>query len=752
MRRVQKTETLLDVDVPGSALTAQRLSEQVKSLNSRVRELEAALARATGVSDDSVLRDRDKAPEEVDLISDAIGSLALGVDGQAKYHGQSAGSEQDESSAPIGSPLDLPYEIIVLKDAFPFGFRPCPYNKSIFNGCILQIPKERALELALMYYANVAWMYDPIPYDDFLVSIIDPIYGCGGYPNIDSVHSHRLAVFFMILANGTLYDESLLPLTAQNEASHYQALARAAMSMDSILTEVTCATVQALFLVFRFSYNSSQADKEERWLLTGLATRVAQVIGLQRDSAAWNLSPEEVQRRRRLFWELFVWENWSSLVHGRPGSLWIQHADCKYPDDLHRIGDGDDDDSMGFHAWKFRYSARCMSMTVEHVFNTRYHTTYQSLLLVDEVIRNFAIPKRLRWPEGDNGLQWSDDPALAMQQYCTLCVRDSHLLYIHRSYCAEALREASDDPLKHTYKKSVITAFQTSRRLVSVLKSLYPVVLASFVAEAPGCSLADKALKELSDAIPFFQVGSELCRPPSVMRACQSYAAFTNGQKPPASVSRSSPDGPDELEVVNGGRRPVVTTKSNPNSPSHTAASPSRLHQDTTTSPVPSHSSNVSDTSNYYGMEASTNMMPKQQEFQMDNMHRFEDQSTSSIGKVPYEPISRNHALPPITYLANHAIGNVPNDVHSGRTLHDQPVTVPQYDYAVPHSLDYAQNSPPNPHHSALYSPYMHTHESPAFQGGELNNSYAYSSRLPHAPPIQQNQEMWGGFVMGYGH
>ncbi|KAG6864641.1 hypothetical protein C0991_008122 [Blastosporella zonata] len=236
---------------------------------------------------DDVLTLSDRGPptaDGVESVTEAIGSLSLGADGQAKYHGESAGSEylQDLLIADDIRPIkptrfDLPDEILNLMHAFPFGFKECPYNKTIF---IQYLPhRERAMELAHVYYDSVAWMYDPIPIEDFVVSIVDPMYGSDGYPTTDHLHSHRLAVFFMVLANGNLYDSSH---SDSIMADHFYALARAALSLDSILIEVTCATVQALFLVFRFIYNSSQSDKEERWLLTGLATRVAQTIGLRK--------------------------------------------------------------------------------------------------------------------------------------------------------------------------------------------------------------------------------------------------------------------------------------------------------------------------------------------------------------------------------------------------------------------------------------------------------------------------------------
>jgi hypothetical protein len=110
---------------------------------------------------------------------------------------------------------------------------------------------------------------------DFITSILDAIYGTTGIANLDSLHSHRLSVFFILIATGFLYDSHP---SASIMAEQCHALARAALSLDSILQEATCATVQALFMVIRFGYNSDRAGNEARWLLTGLCARVAQTV------------------------------------------------------------------------------------------------------------------------------------------------------------------------------------------------------------------------------------------------------------------------------------------------------------------------------------------------------------------------------------------------------------------------------------------------------------------------------------------
>jgi hypothetical protein len=88
---------------------AQTLAEQLKSANARIKVLEDALSKAqTGGegqhpllqgaaaknaddTDTSVLK--TIYDDDIHEVSDAIGSLSIGLDGKARYHGETAGSE-----------------------------------------------------------------------------------------------------------------------------------------------------------------------------------------------------------------------------------------------------------------------------------------------------------------------------------------------------------------------------------------------------------------------------------------------------------------------------------------------------------------------------------------------------------------------------------------------------------------------------------------------------------------------------------
>ncbi|KIJ65704.1 hypothetical protein HYDPIDRAFT_110852 [Hydnomerulius pinastri MD-312] len=647
---------------------AERLTEQVKSMTDRIKELEQALdesQKGSGTSGPHPLLQQSSSAETTQLpdlqtifdnemheVTDAIGSLSIGLDGQAKYHGESAGSEYlQELLPPTDVPrrvatdpkyLGLPFEIVDLCNAYPFGQRESVCTKHAFLPFIPT--RERALHLADLYYCNVAWMYDPIVRNDFLTTIIDPLYGHTGIANVDRIHSHRLSVFFILLASGVFYDN--IP-SASIIAEQYQALSRAALSLDSILDEATCATVQAIFMTIRYIYQSDRTNNEGRWLLMGVCARVAQIIGLQRDSAGWNLGEDEIQRRRVLFWEIYTFDAWTSVVNGRPPALSISHTDCRFPVDLDALVKPSGSVETGWHVWKFRYSASCLSISVQHVFSTRI-PCYSALLELDRKIRKFAVPPHLQCPieASEVGRAWSSECPRAMQQYCALCERESNLLYIHRSYFAQAIREAPNNPLQHKYAPSVLATYRSACRLISSLKGLYGVhpvatsqqwffwsgvfssciVLGALIVETPRCPLAQNAMQELDQAMLLYERGSEPCRPPATLPVLQklrsrAVSALTGRQMGATYCDASgSPSAPDELEVLKGSRT-VITKTSPSSSPSssgsaHAYQTLSKTSEDFMKQFGPAHPSLM----NYYSMLGNPGLvLPATKEFDMDS-------------------------------------------------------------------------------------------------------------------------------------
>ncbi|KXN89399.1 hypothetical protein AN958_05772 [Leucoagaricus sp. SymC.cos] len=614
---------------------AQELSKQVKQLTSRVRELEELLemraphllkmkvekqepaeplmehmesleleqyreVTSASPADAPEHRTGEEEVGEVKGLTEALGSLAIGQDGQMRYRGVTAGAEYlqdllpstyDERKYPLRT-LNFPQEIMELAMAFPFGVRDASEHKVLFQPFIPT--QERALYLFDIYYGYTSWMYNPIPRSLFIRTFLDPIYGTTGIPSLTTVHSHKLSVFFIFLANGALYDETSGENTHWLSARYHQ-LARAALSLDPMLTDATVATCEALFMMIRFLFNSDRSANEERWLLTGLAARVAQMIGLQRDSGGWNLPGDEIQRRRSIFWCIWTWDTYTAIVNGRPGCLTIEHTDCELPDDLYAYKNVRGEFETGFlqdQNWRTQYCITCLTASANHVFAIKT-PPYAQLLELDKRLRSIIPPEHLWTPAHPKSpIGWPDNAKLACEQACARFLKESNLLYIHRTYFTQAIRQNPVDPFKHKYAPSVYAVITSARTICQHIHGLYArhrkivrhgwyfwtavysscIVLSAVVVECPGFSLAVECFYDLKEALVLYEEGSRPCRSESslrhmqslVQRAEQSLEANRRGHG--LGRQPTDPSQPDALDVL-GGRKSLIVPKSNNNSP-----------------------------------------------------------------------------------------------------------------------------------------------------------------------------------------
>lgn len=628
---------------------AQRLEVEVKMLRSKNKQLEEAFAnaRASGSRDETDIFSPSSptmpgAFEDVEEVAESIGSFSIGSDGAGKYHGRFAGSEylsrlvwSDEDKHEIrplkslrSQLLRLSPDIAELATAAPYGIKGCEYEKSIFLPYIP--PYQRAERLVRLYYEKAAWMYRPILRPEFDNAILNVLYDRDGYPSVNSLHPHRISTFFIALALGANYEHG--GVGGESDSETYNLLALAALSLSSIINEVNCAALQALFLIIQYHYFTDPGTDETRWLLFGALCRAAQVIGLQRDSAPWNLDPSEVQRRRTLFWEMYTWDSWASFVNARPGAFRLEDTDCKFPDD-----DGfvrpDGQVEYSYHGWKFRYSATCLAPTVKFASSLKT-PGYSQFLELDRRIRTFPLPSHLQSPLDESPEGWADDPSLAMQQYGVVCERESNLLYLHRAYFVKAIRHPSKNPLGHKYSPSVLAAYRSARRLISSLRGVYAkhpqltatiwffwsavfsacYILGGIVVESPGCPLAPAALAELERAITFYEEGSTTRIPSTTTmlerlrdRAKIAFEQFQSGHGPQPPVDES--EFPDDVAIISG-RASVINRAGSSQSPNSARLSESPQStpagiSGVTTSPI---TSPVASDARVYNVHGNVNM------------------------------------------------------------------------------------------------------------------------------------------------
>ncbi|KAG5715994.1 hypothetical protein E4T56_gene2317 [Termitomyces sp. T112] len=616
------------------------LHEKINQLSNRVRSLEDALAHSHALhstfthpllTEELLQIKRPLERERLDLPNgkdekgdlndniDSMGSLSISHGGRSTFFGQTANSwyllqneegyeESEDNSGHVSlQPTDLPW----LSFAFPFSPSTIKTATTLRGSIVSFLPRPNiARRVCDTYFRHAAWMYTPIPENDFLESVFRPIYDQDGAFQ-SSVSAHSLAILFMVLAIGTLMD---LDRPAHNpESMQYYQLARAAIALDPILEEQTIPGIQALLLICHFMFLSDMGGP--RWVIMGMIIKMAQSIGLHRDSGKWKLDSVETQKRRELFYELLTYDSWQSLTFGRPPSLSAVHIDSKLPHETTKNATGEVE--MSFAAWKHRFASQCLSVVHDQAFSAR-PPNYKAIQDLDKRVRQWYVPPSLQVP-GFGGAKPGielEQPSieLTFQRYIAFAIKEMSLFYMHRGYFAQAMEDSPVDPMGSKYSPSVLAAYTSACSFVGLVESLfkqYPVltermwflfthvfscaIVLGSIAVKSKMQIAPSASSHLDSAYNLFSQVTDRSRTYKILPILQklrerAHATSTNSPQQSQSVTRLSFLSPtiksetEELTTL-GGMTRLVPRKS-PSSPSYSGSSPAS--QPASPPPLPS--------------------------------------------------------------------------------------------------------------------------------------------------------------------
>ncbi|TFK25635.1 hypothetical protein FA15DRAFT_668330 [Coprinopsis marcescibilis] len=627
----------------------ETLHEKINILANRVRHLEDALSQSHSLNSNEthpllveellqikrpLEREKNEGvikeekPEGGESI-DALGSLSISQSGRSSFFGTAAnswyllkneeGSDEEEASQfTPHMPQDLPW----LSHGFPFTSAVSKTSESVRESISVHIPAlSTAKRIADLYFRHAAWMYTPISEKEFYQQTLQEVYTPDEGLQ-ESVPSHSLAVFFMVLAIGTLLDLDLP--SHSSEAMQFYQIGRSAMALDSILEEQSIAAIQALLLMCHFMFLSDMAGP--RWVLMGIVVKVAQSIGLHRDSGKWKLEPEETQKRRELFYEILTYDSWQSLTFGRPPSLSTIHIDCKLPNETVTTSTGDVE--MTFAAWKHSFSAQCLSVVHDQAFGTRA-PSYGTIQELDKKVRNWYVPPSLVVPGFGNSKIGAEveQPSIEMtlQRYTAFAIKEMTLFYMHRGFFAQALEDSPSDPMGSKYSQSVLAAYRSAMTFVALIESLFKqhpqitermwflfthvfscaIVLGS-IAVKSRMQLAPSALSYLDLAHHLFSQVTDTARTGKILPILQklkerAHSALatspTNSATtlPTDAASRHAffnpPIKTEETEMTMelsalGGMTRLVARRTTPSSPSMSASGPSSPSQQSSSPPI----------------------------------------------------------------------------------------------------------------------------------------------------------------------
>ncbi|KIM59951.1 hypothetical protein SCLCIDRAFT_26905 [Scleroderma citrinum Foug A] len=419
---------------------------------------------------------------------EAFGTLSLAEDGEAfRFFGPTADSQcllmtdnkvegsATDSARDSKSP-ELPHDLEVFSQAFPFN----PRTSGLTVRKIIQtylLSRERAEYLVKTYLEQAGWFFRSVTPEQIMGENF-PEYYHTHIPTDDK--PHQLALLFVVFAIGALVDLNQAP--GNTEAERFDRVARAAMCLRSVIERPSFETIQALHLLSIYNAMSGnesagrETSMETTWSLVSLAAHPSHTLGPHRDSARWDLPPKEVERRRVLFWDLFVLDSWNSLDSGRPPNFNEAYVDCKYPQNPTEHDRGETGKQQLHEWWTMRFARECVAKVSACTLTTD-SPSYPTIMELDRKVRGFSIP----------------EPAA-----------NSLLLPL-------AIIEDPGNPLNSTYSDSFLAAYRASTTIVHTFKAQFNAHEGLICRFWPIWTTAS-AMKELHDACTLFSKGAKYSR------------------------------------------------------------------------------------------------------------------------------------------------------------------------------------------------------------------------------------------------
>ncbi|EGN96944.1 hypothetical protein SERLA73DRAFT_185195 [Serpula lacrymans var. lacrymans S7.3] len=431
---------------------------------------------------------------------------------------------------------------------------------------------------------HASWFFRPLVRDELINDVMTPIYKInrdGGNPN-HPTHCcpHKLGLLFFTFAIGALMDLELLPYNA--EAERYYDLGRAALSLRSVFDSPQVQTVQAVGLMASYhALAGKNYTRDSVWSIMSLAAKLAQSIGLHRDGTRWNLDSRTVHRRRNLFWEVFSADVSHSLALGRPPSIHLSYVDCEFPKDEDEMISDTGEVQEGFWRWKYSFS-KDVFLAVAEATLTAKSPSYATILDLDRKVRQMTFPPSYKpYPSPED--RDYHVPSSTMRSFYLSQHRMITMLYLHRSFFAQALLDYPSNPLASPFGPSLLTAYRCSSIIIrahvhqfqrcpelvmrawTLLTHTFSaaVIVGSIVTRTPNSNMAPSAMIELGLAVEIFEKSAIHCSRARIAlhvlrrlreKAAHAYAQYRTGNfsnQEPTSLPRED-DTQDELAIFGG--------------------------------------------------------------------------------------------------------------------------------------------------------------------------------------------------------
>ncbi|KAF7979209.1 hypothetical protein HWV62_43150 [Athelia sp. TMB] len=494
-----------------------------------------------------------------------FGTLAIGENGQSRYFGPSAGSETLFSTNEKPEPstfqpeASIPELLNDLAGNFFMGGGYATDSRVYKNAMALLFdalpPSPRAWSLCEIFLEFFSWNCQLVRREDLIEDFLTPIYnakkesGSSIHDEASQISPHKLAFLFLVFAQGALMD---LTLPAYNEeAERYHHYARAALALRSLIDQPTVETVQSIVLMAHYRGGAGERyPRDGIWAFLSLGCKLAQTIGMHRDPSRWHMDEKTVECRRRIFWEVYS------------GDLMVFIRDV---------------------------FGSVVKLTLAAV-----PPSYTKILELDRKVREMIVPPAVNEflaPRADTSGRIS--PGAYMKGCLLSQLRSMSMLFIHKSFFAQALLDHPENPLRSAYATSFLAAYRSASAIIRtaigqisgfpdlflrwwpIWSQLFSsaIIVGSVVRKAPSSSIASSAFDELVLVVDLFEKSAGVSvRARTVLDILKKlkekasivlsqYRSAANNVIPIMSIINSQDDGTDELALF-GGQTPFLVAKS----------------------------------------------------------------------------------------------------------------------------------------------------------------------------------------------
>ncbi|KDR81167.1 hypothetical protein GALMADRAFT_222679 [Galerina marginata CBS 339.88] len=604
----------------------EQLHEKIYEMSNRIRQLEDGLAiLQSTVSDqrhplltDELLKikfgseainARQHTSDEESTAAksiDALGTLTLGSSGEMQYFGRSAGSERageeadgssEEDNDETNSPHDIFLEVEKLANLFPFANKGRPTNQGLELIETFLPTFDLASKLCDSYIQHGSYFFRPIKADDLLNGLFPSVYNrilarTQTVPQPQPADKeydspHALATLCFVFALGCLLDLTRMPYNS--EAERYYDLGRAALSLRPVYDSPNMDSVQAMGLMATYhSLAGKKYSRDSAWCVMSFAAKLAQSVRLvYRDSARWNMDPKTVQKRRNLFWEVFSADVSHSLALGRPPAIHLSYVDCEFPLDDDASLSTDAEHQNGF--WRMKHTfAKDIYNSVADATLIAHSPSYNTILDLDRKVREISFPATFNpYVTKEVGPQIFHSSSLSLRDFYASQHRTVTMIYLHRSFFAQAMLDHPTNPLLSPFAPSFLTAYRSASVIIKASAHLFErcaamamrlwflmyhtfsaaVIVGTVVTRSPNSNIASIAMRDFNLALSLFErtaaqsqrakiaLGVLLKLRDKAKRAYEQFSALSNTGAGSEATSNQADDIEDDLAIFGGQMR-----------------------------------------------------------------------------------------------------------------------------------------------------------------------------------------------------